>query len=432
MPEDPPANDPTPATPTPPGGEFPRAGSTPKGLSPELRKFLGTPKGLQARAEAETAKEERPEAAAPRRSSADVPRPQSSRRPRPEQAGPREEEPAPPARPSWSTKQPVSVDHTAIRRAEVRRAVIIIGALLLLGMVFYVGRKFEYLKYRMLAARHDKTTQAANDQFPGVSAEELVEQAVTAERAGDYNEAARRLLAAKQKDIRYRGIFFRVGKMAFDHGDVDTADHLFERAIAFGENLDSANYYRGFVAMKRNDFPAAQRFFREAAAAGPFEADYPYHLAEALRMDHHPNDAVQFYNKAAHLGGSALDEAVCDFKARMARIEAGDLSKVGEEVDAHKDGGRIAPGWLLTAAALAIRDGRPADAIPLITEAKRVNAPDIYAVCINDFFFKQAAEKDTMLANTYGGDIAPDGPAGVSKRRRGQIARKPLQPQRQP
>src|SRR5213075_2899137 len=97
-------------------------------------------------------------------------------------------------------------------------------------------------------------------------------QGLAAERAGNFQEAADQLIAAKHKDLTYRGILFHVGRIVYEHGDFDGADKLFERSIAFNENVDRANYMRGLLAVRRKDLPAAQRFFSEAAKADPFTA----------------------------------------------------------------------------------------------------------------------------------------------------------------
>ncbi len=90
-----------------------------------------------------------------------------------------------------------------------------------------------------------------------------------------------RFLAAKQKNLSYRGILARVAKIAYDHKDMATADNLFEKAIEFGENIDTSNYFRGLIAVRRKDLPAAIRSFEAAIAAAPFVADYHFYLGEA-------------------------------------------------------------------------------------------------------------------------------------------------------
>ena len=133
--------------------------------------------------------------------------------------------------------------------------------------------KFPALMRQIYAGRQAPALESSIQQkYAGLSANELVTQALAAERAGNFQEATDKLIAAKHKDLTYRGILFHAGKIAYDHGDFDGADKFFERAIGLNENVDRANYLRGLLAVKRKDFPAAQRFFAAAANADPFTA----------------------------------------------------------------------------------------------------------------------------------------------------------------
>lgn len=285
------------------------------------------------------------------------------------------------------------------RRSEMHRAIVIIGALVLLGLMFYVGLKFHYWKYLLFSARNaPKLEESAADKFPGLSSDELVVQALEAERAGQMKEAAERFIAAKHKNLRYRGILFRVATIGYNGGDFDTADKLFERAIAFGENVDTANYYRGLIAVRRKDLAGAQRSFAAAAEAAPFTADYHYYLAEALRMNHQPSEAIPRYEHGALLARTEQDATVCRFKIRMARLEAADASKVREEILEQQRAGALSVDWLMTAAALHIREGRLDEATALIMQARDANQPGLFVSCTSDFYFVEAAQKHPRLA----------------------------------
>ena len=128
---------------------------------------------------------------------------------------------------------------------------VVIGVLFLFGMMFYIGKRYEYLKYMIVTRGRAKVAASESNKFPGRSAEELVNQALIAERLGNWHEAVERYIAAKYNNLSYTGILFRVGKIYYDHGDFTSADASFERAIVFGENIDSANYYRGMIALGR-------------------------------------------------------------------------------------------------------------------------------------------------------------------------------------
>jgi tetratricopeptide (TPR) repeat protein len=173
---------------------------------------------------------------------------------------------------------------------ELQKIMLGVGALILIGGTFYVGKKYEYWRYLIATRRDAKVIAKMTSEYSGASTEELVENAIVAERIGKWDEAAKRFIAAKYKNPAIGGVLFRAGKLFYDHSDLDSADRLFESAIGFGENIDRANYFRGMIASARGDFSAAERFFEAAANTDPLNADYYYSLAETLRKSHRPKD----------------------------------------------------------------------------------------------------------------------------------------------
>lgn len=289
-------------------------------------------------------------------------------------------------------------DEKKSRIPEMQRALVILGALVLLGLTFYVGMKFPYLRYRLLTARNTpKLEGTLAAKFPNLSSDELVQQAIEAERAGKYNDAADRFIAAKYKNPTYRGILARVARIAYNQKDYATADRLFERSIAFGENVDVSNYFRGLIAVRQKNLPAALRFFEAAATANPFVGDYHYYLGETLRLDHRPREAIPHYEQAGRLVGNRGEEVVCRIKVRLARLEAGEGSKVREEIRAQQAAGKLPVEWLMTAAALNIREGAVDAAIPLILLARDGTEPGVFGSCVTDAFFVEAAQKNPRV-----------------------------------
>ncbi len=285
------------------------------------------------------------------------------------------------------------------RKLETQHAALIIGLLVVIGLTFYVGRKFDYWRY--LWDTHTKATlpeKTNANLYPGVPAADLIHEALVAENRGFWQEAARKLIAAKHKDLRYRGILFHVGKLAYDHGDFDSADKSFERAIAFGEDVDLANYFRGLIAVRHRDLAAALRFFEAAANASPFTADYYYYWGEALRMNHQPNEAISRYEEALLRARSEQDKTVAKFKIRMARMEAAQAPQVSDEVEKKKTEGPLPVDWQMTEAALELRQGRIDQAVQIINKARAANEHGLFSSCAADMLFFEAAKKYPSLA----------------------------------
>jgi tetratricopeptide (TPR) repeat protein len=305
----------------------------------------------------------------------------------------------------------LKLDEAVGRHSEMMRAFLVLGALVLLFFVFYVGKNFERWKYWIFTARHEpKLEETVTDKFPGVSSDELFWQALDLQRAGQTQEAMDRFLAAKRKNLGLRGVLYRVAKLAYDAKDYDSADTVFERAIAFGENLDTANYHRGLIAIRRKDLSAARRFFEAAAEADPFTGDYRYYLGEVLRLDHEPTAALSEYRRAAALARNQLEVTVCAFKVRMARLEAAESSKVAEELAEKQKAGPLPVDWLMTAAALHIRRGDSGEGLRFLVDARDGTDPGVFVSCVTDIFFRRASEVDPTVAEVTRLEFNPTAP----------------------
>ncbi len=307
-----------------------------------------------------------------------------------------EEGPSPSHRQSTPLLKP---DPKRSRVPEMQRAIIVIAALVFLGMTFYVGTKYQYLKYLILTrgGNEPKLENPVVDKYPDASADELVAQALAAERAGDYKGAVERFMAAKHKNLGYRGILFRGGMVAYEKGDYEVADKLFERAIAFGENLDAANHYRGLVSTRRRDFPAAERFFAAAIEAAPFVREHHHYLAETIRLSYRPLEAIRHYERAALLAQTEHDAAVFGFKIRMARIEGAEMPKIAEEIATREAEGSLSVDWMMTAAALHIRQGNIGEGLRYLTKARNGGSPGLFLSCLSDASFRNACQVHSLL-----------------------------------
>src|ERR1700731_3834475 len=294
-------------------------------LTPALRKFLGPGRSWRDR---EAAKERADEAAdAPPPSPPPEPAPHPE--PEPGFSEPVREPPPKSERVKTpSTAPSVMPDQKLSRALEMQTVALIIGALIVVAAAFYAGTKIRFLK-SVLAGRNKPELPASDStKFPGLSADELVEQALAAERLGNWHESVERLIAAKKRDLTYRGILFHAGKLCYDHNDFDSADRLFDRAIIYGDQVDTANFLRGLIAVGRNDLPAAENFFQAAVTAEPFIPGYYYYWGESLRRDHRPNEAIKRYEQSAARTANEPDAVLCRFKARVAKAETAENAEL--------------------------------------------------------------------------------------------------------
>jgi tetratricopeptide (TPR) repeat protein len=345
-------------------------------LTPERRRFLGGARSLHQQSTGGAKLAQSPPASKAKAAAPDAPRSSEQKSPRRARG--------------WRIS-------TAV---EMEKIALLIGALMFLGGAFYVGKKYEYWKYVIASRRQAAVAAEMTREFADTSAEDLVENAVVAERTGKWDEAAKRLIAAKYKNAALGGVLFHAGKLFYDHSDLDSADRLFENSIGFGENIDGANYFRGMIAIARSDFAAAERFFEAAANAAPFNADYYYSLAETLRKDHRPKDSIGRYEQAARRGVVEEQQVICRFKMRMAELEAGDLTKVRSELEQQQVRGPLSVDWVMTSAALEIQQGQIEQAVRLIEQAHDADQSRLFAffaACVGDRFFSVACQNSPEL-----------------------------------
>jgi tetratricopeptide (TPR) repeat protein len=396
--------------PSPPAAEGPRRAA----ITSELRRFLGVARSRPGRSAkkkkarrlpspVQKATPEMPREPEPTEAHPEATRPQRIKLPRTPPTSVNKEKSTAAQLPQRMPVQPAAAlvpDRKSRRAAEMQKIALIIGGLFLLLFTFYVGKKFEYLKYRIASWNKPKLS-GVSDKFPGASSEQLIDQALAAERLGNWHEAVERFLSAKQKNLNYRGLLFRTAKLCYDHGDFGNADKLFERAIAFGENVDTANHFRALIAIGRSDYPAAERFFEAATRAEPFLPGYYYYWAETLRKDRHPKEAMQRYEQAAARTSSQQDVTVCQFKIRVTRLEAGDTGGLDAEIEEKYAAAPLSVDWLLTEAALKIRQGHIAEAVPLIDSARVADENrlfSLFAACTADMLFSEACRNHPEIA----------------------------------
>lgn len=294
------------------------------------------------------------------------------------------------------------------RTIEMQRALLVLGVLVLIVLLFYAGRKFDHVKALVMSRMNKNELQGGPEKFPGVTPEELVEAALAAEKNGDWEGATQRLIEAKRKDLRYQGIFFRIGKGSFDRGDWEGADLALAQALKFGENIAVANHLRGLIAVRRHDLTAAERYFEAAATAEPFVTDFFFFWGEALRLNQHPREAIRRYEQAIHRTQSTTDATLCHFKIRLARIEAAEAAAVRAEVEAAREVGPLSVDWLMTDAALQLQAGDIPKAVQSISDARAQGVNGLFLTCAGDTIFQQAAGKHPEIAAL----VAQPAPAG--------------------
>jgi len=365
-----------------------------KGITPEERRLLGTPRTVAP--ESPVASIDEPdEEPTPPSFEETLPAPIPDRSAAPESGRER-------------TRGVTVVEETkGSRRIETQRAILVIGLLIFIFAIFWAGRKFDRVRYMITSRMNATKLEGGPEQFPGLTAEELVEEALAAEKRADWTGAAQRFVEAKRKDRLYQGILFRIGKSAYDRGDWAGADQALEQALKFRENVAVANHLRGLIAVRRHDLPAAERFFEAATKAEPFVADFFYFWGETLRLNQRPRDAMVRYRQALVRTPSTSDATLCQFKIRLARLEATDAPALATEVEEMRKAGPLSVDWLITEAALQLHAGNIKEAVDAISQARSAGSTGLFLTCVGDTIFLKASESHPEIAALVKQTTAP-------------------------
>ncbi len=157
-------------------------------LTPEQRRFMGTPR-LKDEPEKKELRETRTEE--PVAPSV------------PEAIAPREEKPpddAPARRKGRTTVAKLKPGVRLSPGPDHNWSLLGLGAVILLGLAFYGGMKFPALMRQIYAGRQAPALESSIQQkYVGLSANELVTQALAAERAGNFQEATDKLSRGQAK-----------------------------------------------------------------------------------------------------------------------------------------------------------------------------------------------------------------------------------------
>jgi hypothetical protein len=105
----------------------------------------------------------------------------------------------------------------------------------------------------------------------------------------------------------------------------------------------------------------------------------------------------------ANRARNGQDATVCRFKIRMAELEAASAAEVSAAIEKKQSAGPLPVDWLMTAAALNIRQGNLGEALRFLTDARNGNNPGLFASCVNDLFFRDECQKQPELAEACRG-----------------------------
>lgn len=165
-----------------------------------------------------------------------------------------------------------------------------------------------------------------------------------------------------------------------------------EHAAAGGAPRSAAQRGRLAMALHANGLSdAAVSEYRAAEALDPADHRWPHHMGRALRSLGHIDPAIDAMKRAAAVSPRP---AIALAYAGLWNLERGDLGAARRALErAATTEPTLVPAHL-GLAQLAIAEGRPADALPAIEQARRLAPGDRYARYLNGLVLRDAGRMD--------------------------------------
>lgn len=204
-------------------------------------------------------------------------------------------------------------------------------------------------------------------------------------------------------DPTLKGVQYQMAVVFMNQSDEAEAGRLAYASIAAGESVPQAYNLIGTMAARRRDFPVAAWAFQKGAEASPADPMILYNWSEALRAQGQTAEAIEKLRAAIQRNPG---EPLFAFKLRLARIEAGEEQDIIPDVDRELALTPPAGDWLMTAAAIALRRERYADAANLLGEARNRMQPILFFGLLQEDPFFSKFKEQPMIAPFYDVEIS--------------------------
>jgi tetratricopeptide (TPR) repeat protein len=297
-----------------------------------------------------------------------------------------------------------------------------LSILCLMALSFYLGRVSPHPAAAVSAAapagplKPMPSPEAAAS--PTARVLELIDQAMAAEKAGDFAKAFALCNSIEREAPNTNGILMHLTQLAIENGDPAMALKTARSAIDQGDSVPMSYVLLGQLVQRRSGASESLQDFEQAALADPFEAKYFYYWGEALRRAGHPQEAAQRLREAIDRLREPALEGLYRLKLRLTQIEMGQEADFAAEMAQGLATNPPSPQWLLTASAVAMWHNQPAAAAKYLDEASQRTDSAALHNLLRDYFFFNYAD-NPLLARFFTGVApnlhpAPGAPAGMT------------------
>jgi len=191
------------------------------------------------------------------------------------------------------------------------------------------------------------------------------------------------------------GVRYQAALAAQMTGDSAKASSLATEAMQRKEETSELQVLVGVMAMQEKKFPEAEKAFARAVELEPSNSIALYNFSEALREQARPKEAIKVLQRAKDIDPK---RKLLALKMRLAQLEAGqNVEEIEFEVLKRQGEEGQSEDWLMTAAAIHLRDGNYRQAIDTLRAAQgRMGLTQLRAILGEDHFFRQFAGDEQM------------------------------------
>ncbi len=173
---------------------------------------------------------------------------------------------------------------------------------------------------------------------------------------------------------RDAGLFNTLGTAYYQQGQWVAALDAFAQAVVLDEDLAVARNNLGVVLIELGHADKALDWLEQAARLNPARAEVFTNLGNAYRANNEPVQAAAAYQRAID-----LDAAHVEARSQWAGL-AFDAGRLADARRAWEAAAVVDPAWpgvMRGLGAVAVREGRPRDALPYLQQALNANPNDV-------------------------------------------------------
>lgn len=294
---------------------------------------------------------------------------------------------------------------SAILRAGFKRRFGVLPVLLLLGVAVAVAAFLGRRQGEMAVRKEFDSRPVVVIRPISSAAAEKLKAAMVKLREGNPLEARRDLEAMEETPDAFPSLGYLVAVAALQGGEMEEADKRAEESIARNERVSDALALRAVVSTQEgldrsrvklgDPIARSEQFLRQAIAVDPSNPYPHFELANLLRFQRKPAEALEELLLAKALLNPMDSHLVMDLTIALLKLEDAPLERLPTLSGPTQD-----PRLLIPAAYASMRRGDFVQAAALLQTSEAVMSPEVFDYVVNDLALRRFGQ-EAPLAPFY-------------------------------